>query len=88
MANSPQAIKRARQTIKRTLHNASQRSEMRTAIKKALKAIQSKDDAAAEAVKQATVLVDRLSGRRVIHPNKGARIKRRLVHRLKAANDK
>ena len=42
MANSPQAIKRARQALKRELHNASQRSTLRTAVKKALKLIQSK----------------------------------------------
>ena len=39
MANSAQARKRARQAVKQGQHNASLRSELRTAIKKVTKAI-------------------------------------------------
>lgn len=84
MANSPQARKRARQNQKRTLHNASQRSEVRTAIKNTLKSIKSNDKKAAEtAFKHAVVMIDRAAGRHVIHQNKAARLKSRLHKKLK-----
>lgn len=83
MANSPQARKRARQNEKRELHNSSQRSAMRTSIKKLLKAIQNKDKSGAqENFKQATSLIDRLAGK-LIHANKAARLKSRLSVRIK-----
>ncbi|MEO8631056.1 MAG: 30S ribosomal protein S20, partial [Betaproteobacteria bacterium] len=43
MANTAQARKRARQSIQRNAHNAAQRSELRTAIKKVRKAIATGD---------------------------------------------
>ena len=43
MANSAQARKRARQADKQRDHNASLRSELRTAIKKVTKAIEAGD---------------------------------------------
>ena len=48
MANSLSASKRARQAEKNRRRNASQRSHVRTAIKRVLRAIQSRDKAAAE----------------------------------------
>ena len=50
MANSAQARKRARQANKQRAHNASQRSEFRTAIKKVRRAIEAGDKSAAQAV--------------------------------------
>lgn len=86
MANSPQARKRVRQNHKRTLHNASQRSEVRTAIKNTLKSIKSNDKPAAEeSFKRAVVMIDRAAGRRIIHPNKAARLKSRLHKKVKDA---
>ncbi|MCH9643272.1 MAG: 30S ribosomal protein S20 [Gammaproteobacteria bacterium] len=85
MANSAQARKRDRQMQKRRLHNHSQKSEMRSAIKKVLTAIdEKKSDIAKEAFKAATVLIDRLAGRNIIKLNKAARIKSRLNARVKA----
>ena len=49
MANTAQARKRARQSEKRRVHNASLRSEFRTAIKRVRKAIAGGDKAAAQA---------------------------------------
>ena len=49
MANSAQARKRARQSVKVNLHNAALRSTMRTAMKKIIKAIESGYKAAAAA---------------------------------------
>ena len=50
MANTAQARKRARQSIKQNMHNASLRSELRTAVKKVQKAISVGDKAAAQKV--------------------------------------
>ena len=50
MANTKQAVKRARQAVKARTHNMSQRSELRTAIKKVTAAIAAGDKTAAEAV--------------------------------------
>ncbi|MDP6187127.1 MAG: 30S ribosomal protein S20, partial [Pseudomonadales bacterium] len=43
MANSPQARKRAKQSEKRRAHNASQRSMVRTYIKRVHGAVESND---------------------------------------------
>jgi small subunit ribosomal protein S20 len=86
VANSPQARKRARQAIKSRLHNLSQKSEMRTAIKKVLKLIESKELANLTASYQEAVKkIDILAGRGLIHANKAARLKSRLNARVKAA---
>ena len=50
MANSAQARKRARQSLKNRAHNASLRTAFRTAVKKVLKAVEAGDKAAAQAV--------------------------------------
>ena len=70
------AKKRQRQTESRTRHNRVQRSELRTAVKKVRQAA-SKDEAAA-ALKQAEVLIDRASGKNLIHHNAANRQKSRL----------
>lgn len=86
MANSPQARKRARQAIKRRLNNLSQKSEMRTAIKKVLKTIENKELDKLPAVHlEAVKKIDILAGRDLIHANKAARLKSRLNARVKAA---
>ena len=55
MANSLSARKRARQAETHRLHNASQRSHVRTAIKNVVNAIENGDKAAAEAAYKAAV---------------------------------
>ncbi len=57
MANSAQARKRARQASAQRDSNMSQRSELRTAIKKVRKAIEAGDKAAAQQVFQTSVSV-------------------------------
>ncbi len=85
MANSPQARKRARQQLKRRSNNFSQKSEMRTTYKKAIKAIESNELTTAQAAaKEATKKIDTLAGRDILHPNKAARMKSRMNARLKA----
>ena len=85
MANSPQARKRARQSEKARIHNMSQRSTLRTAIKKILKSVAANDAAAAKtALVEATVLADKAVSKGLIHANKAARIKSRLNQKVKA----
>jgi small subunit ribosomal protein S20 len=79
VANSLSARKRARQAEKHRLRNASQRSAMRTSIKKVIAAIESGDKAAAEsAYKAAVPAIDRSVSKGLIHRNKAARHKSRL----------
>lgn len=85
MANSPQARKRARQADKRRQHNASQRSEVRTSIKKVISAIATKDKEAASAAFTAAVpVIDKMANRGIIHKNKAARHKSRLSTQIKS----
>lgn len=85
MANIKSAKKRAKQTVVRNMRNASQRSMLRTAVKKVLKALQTNDAAGAEAAfASAQPLLDRFSSRGLIHKNKAARHKSRLNARIKA----
>lgn len=79
MANSPQARKRARQATTHRARNASQRSAMRTAVKKVVYALEAKDvEAAREAYRNAVPVLDRMAGKGLIHRNKAARYKSRL----------
>jgi len=85
MANIKSAKKRARQTVVRNARNASQRSMLRTAVKKVLKAILANDAAAAaEAYRSAEPILDRYASRGLIHKNKAARHKSRLTARIRA----
>ena len=85
MANTAQALKRARQSVKVNAHNASLRSTLRTAIKKVVKAIEVGDKAAAMATYQENVsVIDRIADKKIIHKNKAARHKSRLTAAIKA----
>ena len=85
MANSSQARKRARQAEKRRQQNASQRSMLRTSIKKVVKAIESGDkETAARALREAVPTIDSMAGDGMIHANKAARHKSRLNAQIKA----
>ena len=84
MANSAQARKRARQAEASRQRNAGRRSEMRTEIKKVVKAIDAGDKAAAEtALKEVAPLLDSLAGKGLIHKNKAARHKSRLNAKIR-----
>ena len=85
MANSPQARKRARQNLKRREQNVSQRSAMRTQIKKFLKLVEAGDkEAAAQVYRTACSLLDRAARKNLEEKNKASRLKSRLNTRLKA----
>ena len=85
MANSAQALKRARQAEDHRQRNAAQRSEMRTHIKKVVKAIGAGDkEAAVTAYREAVPVIDSMVGRGLVHKNKAARHKSRLNGHIKA----
>ena len=85
MANIKSAKKRAKQTVVRNARNAAQRSQLRTAVKKVLKALDANDAAGAKsAFDVAQPILDRFSARGLIHRNKAARHKSRLSARINA----
>ena len=85
MANTAQARKRARQSVKVNAHNSALRSTLRTAIKKVLKAVEAGDKTAAMATYQENVsVIDRIADKKIIHKNKAARHKSRLTAAIKA----
>jgi small subunit ribosomal protein S20 len=85
LANSPQAIKRARQAEKSRQLNTGQRSNMRTAIKKVIAAIEAGDrDTAVKAYAAAVPVIDSAAGKGLIHANKAARHKSRLNQHIRA----
>ncbi len=85
MANIKSAKKRAKQTIVRNARNASQRSMLRSSVKKVIKAILENNAAEAQsAFAVAQPILDRYASRGLIHKNKAARHKSRLNARIKA----
>ena len=85
MANTKQAAKRAKKSVKQRAANVGLRTKLRTAIKKVQKAIAGGEQTAAIAVltaEQATI--DTMAGKRIIHKNKAARHKSRLAAQIKA----
>jgi small subunit ribosomal protein S20 len=85
MANTAQARKRARQAEATRQRNASQRSALRTAVKKVKKAIAAGDKAAAGAVfRESQAVIDRIADKRIVHKNLASRTKSRLAQAIKA----
>ena len=84
VANTAQAKKRVRQAEKNRVHNTARRSLMRTELKKAVKAVETKDKAAAQlAYRSATSIIDRLARKGLLHKNTASRHKSRLNDRLR-----
>lgn len=85
MANIKSSKKRARQGDVRNARNASQRSRLRTYVKRVIKAIQANDaPAAQEAYTAAEPILDRYAAHGLIHKNKAARHKSRMTARIRA----
>ena len=78
MANIKSAKKRAVQSEKRRQHNASQRSMMRTYIKKVYAQV-----AAEAAFVEMQKVVDRMASKGLIHANKAANHKAKLAAQIK-----
>ena len=85
MANSAQARKRARQAEATRKRNASLRSELRTAVKKVRKAIETGDKAAAaKQYAQSQSVLDSIADKKIVHKNLASRTKSRLSQAIKA----
>lgn len=84
MANIQSQIKRNRQNEKRRLRNRNIRGSARTAVSQARATVAKAAPESKEAVMAAISQVDRSAGKGVIHANKAARLKSRLMKRLAA----
>ncbi|HEY7405056.1 MAG TPA: 30S ribosomal protein S20 [Candidatus Angelobacter sp.] len=85
MANHFSALKRARQTTKRTATNRSNTSQLRTALRKLRQSLQSGDAKQAKEAFGSTVsMIDKAAKKGVIHKNTAARYKSRLSARVAA----
>jgi small subunit ribosomal protein S20 len=85
MANTAQARKRGRQSENRRQHNASLKSQLRSAIRKVRKAVAAGDRVAARREFQAQQsVIDRIADKKVVHKNTAARNKKRLAQAIKA----
>lgn len=87
MANIKSAIKRAKTSEERNAHNASIKSNMRTAIKKVEAAVVNNDNAAAsENYVDAARKLDKAASKGLIHKNAAARKKSRLAKKINTLN--
>ena len=88
MANHASAEKRNRQRIVRTVRNRAVTSAVRTLVKRVRTAITAKDKAAAsQALRDATIALDRAASKGVFHVKAASRTVARLsaaVHKLAA----
>jgi len=85
LANTAQARKRAKQSERRRLHNASRKSQYRTRLKQVVKAIEEGNKEAAQAAYAAAVpIMDKLVKTSLLHKNKASRHKSRLSHHIHA----
>ncbi len=86
MPNTSSSKKRLRQNEKRRIHNRSQKSNMRTQIRRVREAVEAGDSEKAQAEYIiAQKKIDQAAGRNLIHKNAAARTKARLVKLVKTA---
>ncbi len=82
MPNIKSAKKRMELSRKWNEANRRKRATLRTAVRK-VRAAETADEAA-ELLQKAVVLIDRAAGRRLLHPNRAARLKSRLSKHVKS----
>ena len=82
MPNIKSAKKRMQLSAKARLRNRSERARIRTAIKRVRDATEA--DAGQERLREAVALLDRAATKRLVHPNRVARIKSGLTRHVKA----
>lgn len=75
MANHKSALKRIRQTAKRTARNRAAKSQLRTKLKHFRAALSAEGGPPPELVRSTVGIVDRSVRKGVIHRNKGNRLK-------------
>jgi small subunit ribosomal protein S20 len=89
MANHLSALKRARQTVKRTASNRTNTSRLRTSLRELREALANGDKATADKTYRQTVsALDKAIQKGVIHKNTAARYKSRLSVRVRALGAK
>ena len=81
MANTRSAAKRARQTLRRAVHNRS----VKTHLRRLQKQIRSTPDRSADEIRAAISAIDRAAKRGIIHRNAANRHKARLNKTFTAA---
>lgn len=84
MAQHKSAIKRIRSTSRRAKRNATDRSTMKTMLKKVRTA--KAKDTAESLLKETISFLDKLAGKKIIHANKASNLKSKLtkyVNKLK-----
>ena len=85
MANHFSALKRARQTTKRTARNRANSSQLRTALRSMRESLERGDKTNAVATYRVTVsALDKAIQKGVLHENTASRYKSRLSTRLNA----
>lgn len=85
MANIASAKKRTRQALRCRVQNNSQRSLLRTQVKKVVTALAKGDkEAAVTAYREAVPVIDKMINKGIIHRNKAARHKSRLNKQIQA----
>jgi small subunit ribosomal protein S20 len=89
MANHFSALKRARQTVKRTEINRANKSRMRSALREMRSALAGSDRTVAETkFRAATSVLDKSVQKGILHKNTASRYKARLSARLVAMTAK
>ena len=88
MPNIQSAAKRACQNIKRREANRFFRAKARNAVREARASIEEGEEHASEAIRLATVALDRAARRNAIHANQASRTKSRLMQQLNASRAK
>ena len=82
MPNSKQGNKVARTAERKRLRNRSARSSVKTLIVKAKSSVDAREEAAEEKTMRAISGIDKAVNKGVIHRNKAARLKSRLMKNL------
>ncbi len=89
MANHFSALKRARQTEKRTAQNRANKSQLRVALRGFREAVATGNKETAEqSFRDAVSMLDKSIQKGVVHANTASRYKSRLSARLKAVEAK
>ena len=85
MANHFSALKRARQTTKRTARNRKNASQLRTSLRTLRESLEKGDKAAAgETYRETVSALDKAIQKGILHENTASRYKSRLSARLTA----
>ena len=86
MPNTPSAIKRLKQSVKRRMHNRIAKKIIKTYMKRTLAAVAAKEFEKAEAdFRAASAKIDKAGARRILHPNTADRRKSKLARQYTAA---